>query len=156
MKLRILAVGRVKNGAIKTICSDYIARIKRYIKIEIVEVKDAGHQDRMAERIKRDEGDALLKALPKGSKLVALTRFGQTESSRRFADRLEKWQNDGIDVSFVVGGAHGLDDRILDTADYRWSLSELTLPHELARVFLLEQIYRGSTIIRGEPYHKGR
>ena len=156
MKMRILAVGRLKNGAIKTICSDYVNRIRRYTNIEIIEVKDAGFKDALADRIKKDEGEALLKALPKGTKVVALTRFGKAETSRSFAQKIEQWQNASVDVSFVIGGAHGLDDRVLEYADYQWSLSELTLPHELARMTLLEQIFRACTILRGEPYHKGR
>lgn len=154
--LRIVAVGRLKNASIKEACSEYATRIHRYGKLEITEVRDGGKRDAQAVQARREEGKALLKALPQRSKVVALTRMGEEESSLRFAKRLERWQDQGVDVSFVIGGAHGLDDRVLEVADFRWSLSQLTLPHELARLTLLEQIFRAFTILRGEPYHKGR
>jgi 23S rRNA (pseudouridine1915-N3)-methyltransferase len=97
----------------------------------------------------------LLRAVPSDALLVALTRDGQEMTSVDFARHLEEWQRRNRDVAFVIGGAHGLDAAVLDAADQRLSLSPMTLPHEIARLTLLEQLYRACTIIRGEPYHKG-
>ncbi len=101
------------------------------------------------------EGQALRHAVPDGARTVALTRRGRRCSSEDFARRLGTWQREARDVALVIGGAHGLDAEVLETADDRLRLSSLTLPHDLARLVLLEQLYRACTILRGEPYHKG-
>jgi 23S rRNA (pseudouridine1915-N3)-methyltransferase len=88
--------------------------------------------------------------------MFCLTRNGPSETSEAFADRLATWKTDGRDVALVVGGAFGLDDGLREEAEATLGLSPMTLPHELARAVLLEQLYRADTILRGEPYHKGR
>lgn len=97
----------------------------------------------------------MLAALPGGTRVVALTRAGRAESSPDFARRLAGWQRKAQDVAFVIGGACGLDRRVLERSEIHLSLSAMTLPHELARVILLEQLYRATTILAGTPYHKG-
>ncbi len=104
----------------------------------------------------RLESDALFTAVPRGSRIVALARGGEVQTSEHFAQEVERWRLEARDVAFLVGGAYGLDQRLLERADQRISLSRMTLPHELARLVLLEQLYRALTILRGEPYHKGR
>ena len=155
MAVRLVAVGRVKNAHIRDSCEAYVGRIRRYVKIEIVDVRDAGRTDAAAASARRTEGAAILRSIPEGAVLVALSRAGAQETSVRFARRLERYLRDGRDVAFVIGGAHGLDERVLQGADFTLSLSEMTLPHEIARLALLEQVYRACTIMRGEPYHKG-
>jgi 23S rRNA (pseudouridine1915-N3)-methyltransferase len=86
---------------------------------------------------------------------VALTRQGEPWSSRELAHQLEQWRQGRRPVAFLLGGSHGLDSDQFEAADQRWSLGPLTLPHELARVVVCEQLYRAFTILRGEPYHKG-
>ena len=154
MVLYIAAVGRVKNVALRQACEDYETRARRYVKLEVREVRDAGYSDRDAAAARRKEAEALLRAIPRGARVVALTRTGRSLSSVELADNLNQWQRDDLDVAFVVGGAHGLDAAVLDVAHSRMSLSAMTLPHELARLTLLEQLYRACTILRGEPYHK--
>ena len=155
MMLHLVAVGRLKNGPIREACGDYVARVQRYLKLEVVEVREGGRRDNRAALAREDEGKALLKAIPGSSQLVALTRLGTAETSSKFAGRLESWRDRGLDVVFVIGGAHGLDENVLKRANHQLSLSSWTLPHELARLTLLEQLYRACTILRGEPYHKG-
>lgn len=155
MVLYLVTVGRVKDGAIREACNDYVARVQRYAKLEVVEVRDGGRRDNRAALARESEGKALLKAIPGSSQLVALTRLGTAETSSKFAGRLESWRDRGLDVVFVIGGAHGLDENVLKRANHQLSLSSWTLPHELARLTLLEQLYRACTILRGEPYHKG-
>jgi 23S rRNA (pseudouridine1915-N3)-methyltransferase len=155
MIFHILAVGRVRDAALRDACERYASRAGRYFKLKIIEVPDAARGPRPPAEARRVEGAALLKLLPPRTTAVALTREGESEDSPGFADRMSRWQRDAQDVFFVIGGAGGLDPAVLDRCDGRLSLSRWTLPHELARVVLIEQIYRAGTILKGEPYHKG-
>ena len=140
MRYRIVAVGRMKNAALRAVCDEYLERLRHYTKVEEHEVKDEAR---------------VLGAVPEGARLVALTRRGDEWSSVRLAEWTEKWDMDGRDVVFAIGGADTLPDEVLRKAERLWSLSQLTLPHEVARVVLYEQLYRAHTIRRGEPYHRG-
>jgi len=155
MTIYVVAVGRVKSSSLRVACREYEKRTKHYVKLEVREVRDGGLPDRDADRIRKIEGEALLKAIPRGASVVALTRMGESLSSSDLAKQLDEWQQSNRDVAFVVGGAHGLDQAVIGKAQSRLSLSRLTFPHELARLALLEQLYRACTILRGEPYHKG-
>lgn len=141
MKIRIVAVGRVKRGALRELLDDYVGRLRRYCAVEEVELKDG---PRVAEQIAKAASEATL---------VALDVRGQALSSRQLARRLERLASRGKGVvAFAIGGADGLPPAILEAAHKRWSLSSLTFPHRLARLVLSEQLYRGMTILRGEPY----
>jgi len=155
MIFHILAVGRVRQAALREACEEYRTRASRYFKLEVIEVADSSRDGRTGAEAMRAEGAALLKKLPPGATVVALTREGEGEDSPGFADRMSRWQREARDVFFVIGGAGGLDQAVFDRADGRLSLSTWTVPHELARLVLLEQIYRAGTILKGEPYHKG-
>lgn len=155
MVLHLVAVGRVRDVAFCAACDEYIGRIRRTQRFELKEVREAGRRARDAVTVLRLEGDALLEAIPHGARTFAVTREGRAYSSEQFARLIETWQQDARDVALIIGGAHGLDQRVLDKAEGTLSLSPLTLPHELARVVLTEQVYRALTILRGEPYHKG-
>ena len=155
MIFHILAVGRVRQAALREACEEYCARASRYFKLQVVEVADSSRGGRTGADAMRAEGTALLQKLPPGATVVALTREGEGEDSPAFADRIARWQRDARDVFFVIGGAGGLDQSVFDRANGRLSLSTWTLPHELARLVLLEQLYRAGTILKGEPYHKG-
>jgi 23S rRNA (pseudouridine1915-N3)-methyltransferase len=155
MRLYLVAVGRVADPALRAACADYARRLARTWQLETRDVRSpAGHLP-PAQRIKR-EGDRLLQAIPRGARSVALSRTGKNESSVGFARRLRRWQTEARDVAFVVGGADGLDERVLAQSELVLSLSALTLPHELARLVLLEQLYRATTILQGTPYHRSR
>ncbi len=155
MVLHLVAVGRVRDAAFRAACHEYVARIRRTQRLELKEVREAGRRARDASTVLRLEGDALLEAIPKGSRPFVLTRGGRGYTSEQFAQQLSAWQHDARDVALIIGGAHGLDQRVLNRAEGTLSLSQLTMPHELARVVLTEQLYRALTILRGEPYHKG-
>lgn len=155
MRLVVAAVGRVKDAALRDACDRYAARVRRYLRLEVREVRSGSRPDADAAGARRIEGAALLAALPVEAAIVALTRAGTPLSSEGFANRLAGWRDRARDVAFVIGGTHGLAEHLLGRADERLSLSALTLPHELARLVLLEQLYRACTILRGEPYHKG-
>lgn len=152
MRLTLLAVGRLRP-ALRAAADDYLARLGRYVTVEEREVKEASRAPTL-EAAQRDEHEALAAKLPAGSRLVALDRGGKPWSSEELARRLDDWRLTARPVTFVIGGSHGLAPVLLARADDTWSLGALTLPHELARVVVLEQLYRGFTILRGEPYHK--
>jgi 23S rRNA (pseudouridine1915-N3)-methyltransferase len=156
VKLVVLAVGRVR-GALADAVADYEERARRYWKLDVVEV-DGGAPGRDAEpeRVMEAEAERLLARLPEGVSVMALTREGNGMGSRSLAHALEQHAvRSSPGVAFVIGGAYGLSSAILTRADRRLSLSAMTLPHEMARLVLAEQLYRAGTILRGEPYHKG-
>lgn len=154
MTIHLVAVGQIKNQSIRESCADYVSRIQHYMRLEIKEVKDAGRRDRDAAYARMLEGRALYQAVPEDCKIVALTRSGRSETSPSFARLVESWRSQGHHVALLLGGAHGLDGDIVERADASLSLSQFTLPHDLARLVTLEQMYRACTILRGEPYHK--
>jgi len=140
MRYHVVAVGRMKNAALRTVCDDYLGRLRHYARIDEQEVKDEAR---------------LATAIPREARLVALVRVGEPWTSEELAQRTAGWDQDGRDVAFAIGGADDLPGDVIDRAEVRWSLSAMTLPHELARVLVLEQLYRAFTIRRGEPYHRG-
>lgn len=154
MKVMTIAVGRPK-GDLAAAIALYEGRASRYFSFEAVEVKEQRARHGDARQVMDEEGKRLLARVPSGVELVALHRGGRAWSSEQLASYLA-----GLAVraspgaAFVIGGAFGLSETVLDRSDHRLSLSAFTLPHELARLVLTEQIYRAGTIARGEPYHK--
>jgi 23S rRNA (pseudouridine1915-N3)-methyltransferase len=154
MELVILAVGRLRS-TYREVCDDYLRRLSRFTKVREVEVREASRAPTV-EAQWQEEAGRLLARVPAGATVVALARQGTAWTSEELARRLEGWRIASRPLAFVLGGSHGLAPGLLATAAGRWSLGPLTLPHELARVIVAEQLYRAFTIIRGEPYHKGR
>jgi 23S rRNA (pseudouridine1915-N3)-methyltransferase len=154
VRLRILAVGKLGERYWRDACDEYVKRLGRYAKVEVVEVADRSLAS--GERVAvQAEGRDLLGSLAPGSLVVALDACGRPFTSEQFAAWLEDKMTHGLsDVTFVLGGSAGLDDPVLERADERLSLSRMTLPHQLCRVVLLEQVYRAFRIIRNEPYHR--
>ena len=155
MKLTVLAVGKpapLLAGAI----AQYERRAGRYWTLEVVEVREEKARKGLpAEQVRAAESARLLERVAPGSEIVALTRAGEAWSSARLAQYLEALAlRSSAGASFLIGGALGLNDELIGRAQHRLALSALTLPHELARLFLAEQLYRAGTIVRGEPYHK--
>ena len=156
MVISIVAVGKLKHTGLRDLCHEYAKRLRGRLRLEIIEVRAAGRRDENAAGAMRHEADSIRRAIPKNARVFCLTRNGPSETSEAFADRLATWKTDGRDVALVVGGAFGLDAALRNEAEATLGLSPMTLPHELARAVLLEQLYRADTILRGEPYHKGR
>jgi 23S rRNA (pseudouridine1915-N3)-methyltransferase len=143
VKLHIVAVGAVKERATRALIDEYLGRLKRYGSCDELEIKPG-----------RSEEKAIRKAVG-NTTMVALDVTGEQMSSKKLARRVERLALRGKgDISFVIGGATGLPKGILADAHERWSLSQLTFPHRLARLILAEQLYRAMTILRGEPYDK--
>jgi 23S rRNA (pseudouridine1915-N3)-methyltransferase len=137
MRYRVVALGgsRMKSAALRAACDDYLSRIRHYGKIEEREATEA--------------------RIPEDSRVIALVAAGESWTSEQLADLVGRWEMEGRDVTFVIGGADGLPADVLKSAERTWSLGPLTLPHELARVVVYEQLFRAHTIRRGEKYHRG-
>ncbi len=153
MEAVILAVGRLRPYY-RDACDDYQRRLGKYLKVREVEVREASRAP-TAEAQREEEAGRLRDRLPDGASTVALARAGHGWSSEELARRMADWRIGARPVAFLIGGSRGLASGILGRADQRWSLGPLTLPHELARIVVAEQLYRAMTILRGEPYHKG-
>ena len=154
MTLTVLAVGRLR-AAYREACDDYLRRLGRYARVGEAEVREASRAPTV-EAQREEEAGRLRAKIPGGSTVVALAREGSPWTSEELARRMDGWRVAARPLAFVVGGSHGLAPGFLASAAARWSLGPLTLPHELARVVVVEQLYRAYTILRGEPYHKGR
>lgn len=153
MELLLLAVGKLRPSY-RTLCDDYLRRLGRQVAVREVEVKEASRAPTVRAQ-REEEGRRLMERMPERGRLVALTREGGGWSSEELARRLERWMAEARPVALAIGGSHGLAPELVGRAADRWSLGPLTLPHELARVVVAEQLYRAATILRGEPYHKG-
>lgn len=154
MKVTGVVVGGVK-GAVAEVIDEYTRRIAHYFKFEWVEVSAGAGRNTEASAVMSAEGERILARLPERAVVAALDRRGKGMSSPSLAAWLGDAALHGQDVAFVIGGAFGLDPAVLDRAERKLSLSPMTLPHEIARLVLAEQIYRAGTIQRNEPYHKG-
>ena len=152
MRTLLLAVGKLRP-CFREAGDEYLRRIRRYGPIEEREIREAGRAATPDLR-RREETARIAAALPPGAAPVILDRSGSAWSSEELARQLDRWRTTRPAVALVVGGAFGLDLDSLRGPITRWSLGPLTLPHELARVVVLEQWYRAWTILRGESYHK--
>jgi 23S rRNA (pseudouridine1915-N3)-methyltransferase len=159
VKITIVAVGKVREKFIKEGIKEYTKRLTRFCNIEIIEVQDEQVPNNISivqeELIKRKEGERILKRIRSSSILIALDMKGTKLNSEAFAEKLDQYTISGNPhITFIIGGSIGLDDEIIRMANLQLSLSDMTFPHQLVRVILLEQIYRSFKIIKGETYHK--
>ena len=159
MKITLITVGKIKEKYLKDAIAEYSKRLSRYCKLEIVEVADEKTPDQASEAVEesiRDkEGERILKYVRDDMYVVTLEIAGKMLTSEEFATKIEQLGVQGISsIAFVIGGSIGLGKEVLKRSDYALSFSKMTFPHQLMRVVLLEQIYRGYRIINGEPYHK--
>jgi len=153
VRFRVAAVGRVKEPHWRAACDEYLKRLRPYATVEVVEIADRDIGPDEARAVAA-EGADLLRAIPDGSYVIALDLGGTQRTSERFAAELAELMVRGrSDVTFVIGGAAGLAPEVRARADESLALSKMTLPHQLARVVLLEQLYRAFRIMRNEPYH---
>lgn len=154
MKLTVVAVGKMR-GPLSEVEAEYRRRAGHYWRLELHEVR-AGSSNKSPDSVMEEEGKRLLSGCAPGAHVWLLTRDGKAITSAALARRLEEH---GIraerEVAILIGGAFGFAPEVRARADATLSLSAMTLPHEMARVVLLEQLYRAGTILRGEPYHKG-
>lgn len=152
--IQIVAVGKLKEKATKELVEEYSKRLKAYTKLEITEVSDETNQMEEA-KVLQLEGERILKAIKKDSYVVLLDLRGRELTSVEVSMKLnEIYTYHNSDITFVIGGSLGVSNEVRARADYMWKLSDLTFPHNLVRVILLEQIYRAYKILNNEAYHK--
>jgi 23S rRNA (pseudouridine1915-N3)-methyltransferase len=152
VKLKLLWVGKTQESWVRAGIDEYAGRIRRYLPLEILEARD--EKGAAAPAMRERECERLTKLLPKGARLVVLDERGEQMSSTELAAFLSRSRDQGIsDLTFAIGGAYGFTDSFRGQAFKSISLSRMTLTHQMVRIFLLEQIYRGFTIMNGEPYH---
>ena len=149
----MIAVGRDRSGLYAPAVEEYTKRLARQVRFELVEVPEA-RKHAGTPQAKVEEGAALLAKLVPRERVVALDERGDELTSRELAARVGRWLERGQDVALLIGGSDGLAPEVLARADERLALSRFTLAHRLARLVLVEQLYRAMTILRGEPYHK--
>ncbi|PIV89066.1 MAG: 23S rRNA (pseudouridine(1915)-N(3))-methyltransferase RlmH [Hydrogenophilales bacterium CG17_big_fil_post_rev_8_21_14_2_50_63_12] len=154
MKLTLLSVGDKLPAWANTAVAEYLKRMPREARVELVEIKPEKRAGQSADSIKASEAARLLEKLPSSARLVALDEHGREASTRELADRMARWMADGRDVALIIGGADGLAAGLLEKAEDKLSLSRLTLPHALARVLLAEQLYRAVSLLNNHPYHR--
>lgn len=154
MKLRLVAVGAKSPDWVNAGFLDYARRMPRECALELAEIAPANRKGWPTQRVLADEAERMLARLGSSDRVVALDVAGRTCSTEALAQRLDNWRMQGGDVSFLIGGADGLDERCLGRADESMSLSAMTFPHQLVRVMLAEQLYRAWTILHGHPYHR--
>lgn len=159
MNITIIAVGKLKEEYLKDAAGEYSKRLSRYCKLNIIEVMDEKTLENASEKeenvIKEKEGKRILKHLKEGNYIIVLDLKGNMISSVEFASKVEQLALAGnSSITFIIGGSLGISREILQKSDYKLCFSKMTFPHQLFRVMLLEQIYRGFKIIKGEPYHK--
>lgn len=156
MKLTILCVGKLSLPFLKEGSEEYHQRLKRYLPVDEIELKEEkrGGKKATADFVRNSEAAALMTRIPPGSYVIGLDEKGRRLSSEKLAATMEKHMNQGTgNLCLIIGGAYGLSDELRQRCDSLLSLSDMTMTHQMARMFLYEQLYRAMTIIRREPYH---
>lgn len=159
MKVSIIAVGKLKEKYLKEAVNEYSKRLSKFCQLEIIEVSDEKAPDKLSkleeQKIKKREAQKIIKKIKNGTLVITLDVKGKKLDSEGFADKLNSFFISGkSNITFIIGGSLGIDNEILNLSDFRLSLSDLTFPHQLARVILLEQIFRVFKILYNETYHK--
>ncbi|MDP9142364.1 MAG: 23S rRNA (pseudouridine(1915)-N(3))-methyltransferase RlmH [Pseudomonadota bacterium] len=155
MRIHLIAVGTRMPSWVETAWADYSSRLPHECRLELIEIAPAqrGKNTDIA-RAKQQEGEKILKAVPRDSLVIALDERGETLTSPQWAGELQKWMQSGRDTCLLIGGPDGHSAEVLAHADRQWSLSKLVLPHALVRVFVAEQLFRAWSLLRNHPYHR--
>lgn len=159
MKITLLTVGKIKESYLEAGIREYVKRLSRYCKLEILEVADEktpdGASENLERQIREKEGKRLLNLIKPDAYVITLEIQGKQLSSPELARKLARLGVEGVShIMLVIGGSLGLSDEVIKRADYHLSFSAMTFPHQLMRLIALEQLYRCYRIINGEPYHK--
>ncbi|WP_149303365.1 23S rRNA (pseudouridine(1915)-N(3))-methyltransferase RlmH [Pareuzebyella sediminis] len=155
MTITLITIGKTDSAALQQLIATYEQRLQHYVKFEFLELPDIKKTKNLSEeQQKQKEGERLLKEINKGDILVLLDERGKQLTSKEFADYLQKKMNSGIKkLTFVIGGPYGFSESVFQRAQGKISLSKMTFSHQMVRLFAIEQLYRGFTILRNEPYH---
>lgn len=155
MTISLIAIGKTDQKHLQSLIEDYTKRLKHYVKFELVVIQDIKNSKHLSEaEQKRKEGELILKQLQNTDVLFLLDENGKTYSSEQFSGFLQKQMNSGIKrLVVVIGGPYGFSEDVYKAARGQISLSRMTFSHQMVRLFIIEQIYRGFTILKNEPYH---
>lgn len=155
MRIHLLAVGQKMPAWVDEACADFLKRMPPELRLNIIELPLARRgKNPDIPRIVRDEGRKLLGAIPSGCMLVALDVRGARVTTEKFSTILHGWMQQGQDVALIIGGPDGISDEVLQQSHLKLSLSDLTFPHPLVRIMLVEQLYRAWSILNNHPYHR--
>ena len=159
MNIKIIAVGKIKEKYIQEGIKEYSKRLSRYCSLEIIEIDDEKAPENLSDKemeiVKQKERERILSKVAQNSYVIALVIEGKQLSSEDLAKKMQDLMIDGqSDVCFIIGGSLGLSDEVIAISNFKLSFSKMTFPHQMMRMILLEQVYRGWRIIKGEPYHK--
>ena len=154
MKLKLLAVGTRMPSWVETGFEEYRKRMPAELKLDLIEIPLSSKGKGSSNQSKETQGQAILKIVNKQDRVIALDVLGKSMSTETLATQLANWQMSGQDICLLIGGPDGLSTDCLKRADMKWSLSDLTLPHPLVRILLMEQLYRAWTINKNHPYHR--
>lgn len=154
MRLVVAVVGKAHNPALGEAIREYETRAARYWPLDVHEVREERASGSAIDKVKDKETARLAERIPDGAQTIACEQGGRSLDSTQFADLLKRAREDDRDLAFLIGGAFGLTSDFSSSASFKLALAPWTLPHEMARLVLVEQIYRAGTIVRGEPYHK--
>lgn len=155
MNIRLLAIGKTDNKSLQSLIDEYTKRLSFYIKFDLEVIPDIKNVKNLSEaQQKEKEGELILSKISATDQLLLLDENGSTFSSVAFSDYLQKKMNTGIKtLVFVIGGPYGFSEEVYKKAQGKVSLSEMTFSHQMVRLFVIEQLYRGFTILKNEPYH---
>ncbi|OKL37435.1 23S rRNA (pseudouridine(1915)-N(3))-methyltransferase RlmH [Domibacillus mangrovi] len=159
MNISIITVGKLKEKYLKQGIEEYVKRLSAYAKMDVIEVADEKAPEVLSDaemiQVKEKEGERILSKIGQDTYVIALAINGKMKTSEQMAADLDKLATYGKSkIAFIIGGSLGLSDTVLNRADEKLSFSNMTFPHQLMRLILVEQVYRSFRIIRGEPYHK--
>ena len=153
LKINVFAIGTIKEKYLKDAITEYLKRLSKYAKVEIIELPEIKLQN-SEEQVIEEEGKSVLKRIKDGEHVILLDLHGEEIDSIQFSNKLLKLKNEGISpINFVIGGTFGVSEELRKRSNYKRCLSKLTFTHQFTRVLLLEQIYRGFKIISNEAYH---
>lgn len=159
MNIKIIAVGKIKEKYIQEGIKEFSKRLSRYCTLDIIEIDDERAPESLSEKemeiVKQKEGERIIAKIPQKSFIISLEIQGKQLTSEELSKKIGDLMIGGMnDITFIIGGSLGLSDVVSKKSNYKLSFSKMTFPHQLMRLILLEQIYRGFRIMKGEPYHK--
>ena len=154
MTTTLLFVGKTTDAHIEALCQEYLKRLTHYLPVKVQVIPELRNTKSMSpDQQKQAEGELILRAVPQSAELILLDEHGKEYRSVEFAGQIQKKMSSGRDIFFVIGGPYGFSTAVYERANSKISLSQMTFSHQMVRLFLIEQIYRAMTILRGEPYH---
>ena len=158
IKIKIISVGKIKEKSLQSLIDEYVKRLGRYAKTDIVEINDLSVPDNPSESeilsVIEREGKEILKNISPRSMVISLCIEGNKYDSEKFANLISKSQNTYSELTFIIGSSHGLSGEVKGSSNLKISMSDMTFPHNIAKLMLVEQVYRAFKIINNESYHK--